>query len=74
MRGSILLAVMALLIGPLARAEVVGQADKEVRAIAEPILETVLAGFEKGDYTLYFKHFSESLRKAIPEERFLQVS
>ncbi|MFZ2087967.1 MAG: DUF3887 domain-containing protein [Desulfobaccales bacterium] len=64
---SILFLAMPLTAAP------VGTSDQEVKAVAEPILENLLAGFNQGNYAQYSKNFDETLREAIPEEKFQQV-
>jgi len=64
---SILFLAMPLTAAP------VGTSDQEVKALAEPILENLLAGFNQGNYAQYSKNFDETLREAIPEEKFQQV-
>ena len=49
------------------------QNDKEVQAIAEPILDTVLKGFNDGNYGLYTKYFDDTMKDAMPEKKFQQV-
>lgn len=64
---SILFLAMPLTAAP------VGTSDQEVKAVADPILENLLAGFNQGNYAQYSKNFDETLREAIPEEKFQQV-
>jgi len=53
-----------------AAAEVIGQNDKEVQAEAEPLLDTMMEGFAKGNYGLYAKDFDDTLKELISEEKF----
>jgi hypothetical protein len=64
--------VVCLALSPAA-AGLVGQDDKEVQAVANPILDTVLTGFNNGNYALYSKYFDDTLKDAITEKKFLQV-
>jgi hypothetical protein len=57
---------------PLA-ADFVGQDDRQVQAVADPILDTVLKGFTAGDYGLYSQYFDDTLKDAITNKKFLQV-
>jgi len=66
------LAVVCLALSPAA-AGMVGQDDKEVQGVADPILETVLTGFNNGNYALYAKYFDDTLKDAITEKKFMQV-
>lgn len=51
----------------------VGSSDQEVKAVSEPILDNLLAGFNQGNYAQYSKDFDATLREAIPEKKFQQV-
>ncbi len=65
--------VAALLSWSPAAAAVIGQNAQEVQALANPILDTVLTGFNDGNYGLYAKYFDDTLKDAIPEKKFQQV-
>jgi hypothetical protein len=54
-------------------AEVVGNSDAEVQAVADPILDNLLAGFNAGDYPKYSKDFDTMLKESLPETKFRQV-
>jgi hypothetical protein len=69
---SILVLIVLLAAIPAAAAPI-GTNDARVKAIAEPILENLLAGFNKGNYAQYSKDFDATLREAIPEKKFQQV-
>ena len=56
-----------------AAADFVGQDDRQVQAVADPILDTVLKGFGAGDYGLYSQYFDATLKDVITKEKFLQV-
>ena len=72
--GISILAVVALGLLTLAVAGApVGTSDQQVRSLAEPILDNLLAGFNQGDYAKYSKDFDAALREAIPEKKFQQV-
>lgn len=72
--GISILAVVALGLLTLAAAGApVGTSDQQVRSLAEPILDNLLAGFNQGDYAKYSKDFDAALREAIPEKKFQQV-
>lgn len=53
--------------------EVVGRTDQEVQAVAEPILDNLLAGFNEGDYQKYSRDFDATLKEAVPEAKFKAV-
>ena len=47
----------------------VGQDDRQVQAVADPILDTVLKGFMDGNYALYSQYFDDTLeRRDHPKE------
>jgi hypothetical protein len=54
-------------------ADFVGQDDRQVQAVADPILDTVLKGFSAGDYGLYSQNFDDTLKDVITKEKFVQV-
>ncbi len=62
-----------LLLALPAAAAPVGADEVQVKAVAEPILDNLLAGFNQGDYAQYSKDFDDTLREAIPEKKFQQV-
>jgi hypothetical protein len=66
------LTMIVLLLSPAAAA-VIGQNNKDVQAIAEPILDTVLTGLNNGNYSLYSRYFDATLKDAITEKKFSQV-
>lgn len=66
------LAAVFLLLSPAAAA-VIAQNDKDVQAIAEPILDTVLTGLNNGNYSLYSRYFDGTLKDAVTKKKFLQV-
>lgn len=68
----VVLSMVLLTLSP-AVAALIAQNDKEVRAIAEPILDTVLSGFNKNNYAAYSQYFDDTLKDAIPEKKFQQV-
>ncbi len=71
-RGLAVILVLFLAVTSAAAA-VVAQNDKEVKAVAEPILDTVLSGFNNNDYGSYSKYFDDTLKDAIPPKKFSQV-
>jgi len=68
-----ILALMVLLVALPAGAAFVGTDNAQVKAVAEPILDNLLAGFNQGNYAQYSKNFDATLREAIPEKKFQQV-
>jgi len=56
-----------------AAAEFIGQDNSQVQAVADPILDTVLQGFQEGDYAAYSQYFDDTLKDVITKKKFLQV-
>jgi hypothetical protein len=56
-----------------AAADFVGQDNREVQAVADPILDRVLKGLQEGDYDLYAQNFDDTLKDVISKKKFLQV-
>jgi hypothetical protein len=55
-------------------AEVIGKTDEEVQLIAEPVLNTILAGMKTEDYAMYSKDFDGTMKEALTEEAFLAAN
>ena len=70
---SILVMVVLLLLAISAAADFVGQTDKQVQDVATPILDNLMRGFNQGNYDQYAKDFDDTMREAIPEQKFQQV-
>lgn len=51
----------------------VGTNDQQVTAVAEPIVDSLLAGFNEGNYGQFSKNFDSTMRKTIDEKKFEQV-
>ncbi len=68
-----ILVLMVLLVALPAAAAFIGTDNDQVKAVAEPILDNLLTGFNKGNYAQYSKDFDDTLREAIPEKKFQQV-
>ena len=75
MRWASLLLIGILLGFPAlpAAAEVIGDRDAQVQAVADPSLDTVLKGFDSGNYGLYSQNFDDTLKDVISEKKFSQV-
>jgi len=72
--GISILAVVALCVLTIsAAAAPVGTSDQQVKAVAEPILDSLLTGFNQGDYAKFSKDFDKNLRETIHEKSFEQV-
>jgi hypothetical protein len=69
----ILLVIMPLILAIPAAAAPIATSDQQVKAVAEPIIDNLLAGFNEGNYAQYSKDFDATLREAIPEKKFQQV-
>ena len=68
-----MVAAALLLAAAAAWAAPVGTDDRQVKAVAEPILNNLLAAFKDGNYAQYSQDFDEAMREAIPEKKFQQV-
>ena len=68
-----ILVLIVLLAAIPAAAAYIGTNNDQVKAVAEPILDNLLTGFNKGNYAQYSKDFDATLREAIPEKKFKQV-
>jgi len=51
-------------------AAVIGQTNKEVRSIAGPILDNILKGMKKDDYTIWSQDFDVVMKESFSEEKF----
>lgn len=67
------LAVLLLALGFPVAADFIGQQDQQVQAVAEPILDSLLTGFNQGNYAQYARDFDDTLREAVSPEKFRQV-
>jgi len=66
----------AILLGAVAQpalANVVGQDNAQVQTVADPILESLLQGFDTGNYELYSKYFDDTLKDMVSKQKFLQT-
>jgi len=61
------------LVSEPASSSVVPGGDKEIQAVADPILDNILDGFNKKNYTRYSKDFSVELISQLSEETFVQT-
>jgi Protein of unknown function (DUF3887) len=68
-----ILVLMAWLLALPAGAASVGSDDRQVKAVAEPILNNLLTGLNQGNYAQYSRDFDEAMREAISEKKFQQV-
>ncbi len=72
MLGSLMILLISMLTAPALTA-LLATRDKEVQAVAEPLVDTLLEGFNQGNYAQYSRDFDDTLREAIPEKKFQQV-
>lgn len=56
-----------------ANAAVIVKTDEEVMAIANPLLDNIIAGFAEDDYSKYSKDFDVTLKETITEKRFEEI-
>jgi hypothetical protein len=73
MRKIFAIMVVALALALPVSADLVGQTDKDVQAVTDPILDNLLAGFNEGNYQKYSKDFDPTLKESLPEAKFKQV-
>jgi hypothetical protein len=55
-----------------AAAEPVGPDNAAVQALADPILDAMLQGFQEGDYEVYSQCFDDALKNTITPKKFQQ--
>ena len=65
--------ILFLVSSPAVLAEVIGETDEEVAAIAEPILDNLLESFSQNNYAQYCRDFDETLKESISEKKFLET-
>jgi hypothetical protein len=68
-----ILVLIVLLAAVPAAAAFIGTSDDKVKAVASPILDNLLTGFNQGNYDQYAKDFDATLHEAIPEKKFQQI-
>ena len=69
----LLLAAAMVMCAVVVSADVAGSTDKEVRAVAEPMLDTILEGLKTGDYAVFSRDFGDAMKEALNEERFVKT-
>ena len=69
----VVIAIAVIAFAPHLGAAVIGTADEEVRAIAQPILDDVLSGFAENDYTIFSRDFDQSMKQGLSEEKFIKT-
>ncbi len=47
-----------------------GEQRERILAIAEPIVDSLMASYNSGDYEAYISDFSENLKQAVTQEKF----
>ena len=58
---------------PFLRADIVGTTDKQIKALADPFLDSILKGFAEDDYSAYIKDFDIALKESISPARFQEI-
>ncbi len=53
-------------------AETIGKTNKEVRAIAEPILDNIFDGIEADSYATWSKDFDPTMKDVLTKEKFAE--
>ena len=74
MRWKIFAVVTLCLVGisGLTFAGSIGSTDREVRAIADPLLDNILDAMKKKNYDQYSRGFDDTMREAVTEAVFLK--
>ena len=65
---------MLLALSPISVfADIIGETDQEVQAIADPVLDNILVGFEQTQYEIYARDFDATLKEAVSERKFIET-
>lgn len=70
---SILAIVTLCLLTLPAVAAPVGTGDQQVKALAEPIVDNLMTGFNQGNYAKFSKNFDATMQETIHEKKFQEV-
>ncbi|MFH2137526.1 MAG: hypothetical protein ABII88_03325 [Candidatus Omnitrophota bacterium] len=54
-------------------ADVIGNTDKEVQEIANPLLDNILVGLAEDSYEKYSQNFDDTLKETISAARFKEI-
>lgn len=75
MKRTIVVVVVAglLMVSSALFSEIIGTTDKQVRSIADPLLDNILEGFEKNDYPLYSRDFDDTLLDMVTDAKFQET-
>ncbi|RJR46787.1 MAG: DUF3887 domain-containing protein [Deltaproteobacteria bacterium] len=65
--------LLICLLPAAAAGDVVGLSDREVQAVADPVLDNILAGFKDANYESYSRDFDNTLKELISKEKFSQT-
>ncbi len=66
--------IVSIFLGAFVYAGVIGDTNEEVKAVANPILDSILDGMKTNDYTKYSKDFDDTMKNALPKEAFLAAN
>ena len=55
-------------------AGMIGKTDKEVRAIADPLLDNILDGVKTGDYEKWSRDFDQTMKGVLTKEKFAETN
>jgi len=69
LRIAVIAAIVPLFAVPAA-ANTIGATDKEVQAIADPIMDSILAGMKEGDYAKFSRDFDGLMKQELDTTRF----
>lgn len=68
-----IISIFCLIAQPLF-AEVISGTDAEVKAIASPILDTLIKGLQTNDYAKYSSQLDPTNKEIMPENKFIQAN
>lgn len=75
MKGILILLVMVAVVLPSPTfSGIIGNTDKEVRTIADPLLDNILAGMKTNDYAKWSKDFDRTMKEAQSKDEFLKTN
>ncbi len=75
MKGIIICIIISLgFLAPLSFAETIGKTDKEVCAIAEPILDNIFDGIKTDSYGKWSRDFDPTMKEVLSKEKFAETN
>jgi len=71
---AVIVAIAVAVASAPALSDAIGKTDDEVRAIAEPIIDSILDGMKTGDYAKFSKDFDDTMKEALTKEKFASTN